>query len=282
MSGAKRTSNAYCSFCRKSYRDVGPLVEGPGDVYICGECIELCQHIVDQEKRRRGSAKRASGPTAESLRGRLEPQPCIDAGARDHLIRIGLDHSNRLHGDPLGPVVLVGPAPSSRLFVAKALAHALEVPFAEGHASALVADPDNTEPLLLQLLQTAEFEVALAERGVVYVDGADNPVAQERLLQLPERTAVGSGLHRLEFDASRVLLLCGGEFAGLNASLSSTGLERELSQEVMADCGLVAALIRKRPFLVRVGPLDEPTVCRLVSGLNFDRISPTSAERSNR
>src|SRR5579883_2939962 len=49
--------NAFCSFCRKSYRDVGPLVEGPGDVYICGECIELCQSILDQERRRRGSSK---------------------------------------------------------------------------------------------------------------------------------------------------------------------------------------------------------------------------------
>ncbi len=49
--------NAFCSFCRKSYRDVGPLVEGPGDVYICGECIELCQSILDQEKRRRGTGK---------------------------------------------------------------------------------------------------------------------------------------------------------------------------------------------------------------------------------
>ena len=52
-----RNRNAYCSFCRKSYRDVGPLVEGPGDVYICGECIELCQSIIDQEKRRRGVSK---------------------------------------------------------------------------------------------------------------------------------------------------------------------------------------------------------------------------------
>src|SRR5437867_5405497 len=52
-----RNRNAYCSFCRKSYRDVGPLVEGPGDVYICGECIELCQSILDQEKRRRGVSK---------------------------------------------------------------------------------------------------------------------------------------------------------------------------------------------------------------------------------
>ena len=50
--------NAFCSFCRKSYRDVGPLVEGPGDVYICGECIELCQSILEQEQRRRGTTKK--------------------------------------------------------------------------------------------------------------------------------------------------------------------------------------------------------------------------------
>ena len=52
-----RNRNAYCSFCRKSYREVGPLVEGPGDVYICGECIDLCQSILEQERRRRGTAK---------------------------------------------------------------------------------------------------------------------------------------------------------------------------------------------------------------------------------
>ena len=55
--GGTSKKNAFCSFCRKSYRDVGPLVEGPGDVYICGECIELCQSILDQERKRRGSSK---------------------------------------------------------------------------------------------------------------------------------------------------------------------------------------------------------------------------------
>ena len=55
--GSTTKKNAFCSFCRKSYRDVGPLVEGPGDVYICGECIDLCQSILDQEQRRRGNTK---------------------------------------------------------------------------------------------------------------------------------------------------------------------------------------------------------------------------------
>src|SRR5215813_10946767 len=69
-----RNRNAFCSFCRKSYRDVGPLVEGPGDVYICGECIELCQSIIDQEKRRRGGSKNTvtNIPSPRSLKEKLD------------------------------------------------------------------------------------------------------------------------------------------------------------------------------------------------------------------
>src|SRR5213079_3232404 len=69
-----RNRNAYCSFCRKSYRDVGPLVEGPGDVYICGECIELCQSIIDQEKRRRGGTRTSLShiPAPRSIKERLD------------------------------------------------------------------------------------------------------------------------------------------------------------------------------------------------------------------
>src|ERR671932_2886511 len=69
-----RNRNAYCSFCRKSYRDVGPLVKGPGDVYICGECIELCQSIIDQEKRRRGATKSlvTNIPTPRQIKEKLD------------------------------------------------------------------------------------------------------------------------------------------------------------------------------------------------------------------
>src|ERR1051326_6087026 len=69
-----RNRNAFCSFCRKSHRDVGPLVEGPGDVYICGECIELCQSIIDQEKKRRGGPKTASSntPSPRSIKEKLD------------------------------------------------------------------------------------------------------------------------------------------------------------------------------------------------------------------
>src|SRR6476619_7039407 len=69
-----RNRNAACSFCRKNYRDVGPLVEGPGDVYICGECIELCQSIIDQEKRRRGGTRAAISniPAPRAIKEKLD------------------------------------------------------------------------------------------------------------------------------------------------------------------------------------------------------------------
>src|SRR5438128_2866619 len=71
---AGRNRNAYCSFCRRSHRDVGPLVEGPGDVYICGECIELCQSIIDQEKKRRtpGKSSTSNIPSPRSIKEKLD------------------------------------------------------------------------------------------------------------------------------------------------------------------------------------------------------------------
>src|SRR5260370_199201 len=69
-----RNRNAFCSFCRKSYRDVGPLVEGPGDVYICGECVELCQSIIDQERKRRGISRTTvtSIPSPRSIKEKVD------------------------------------------------------------------------------------------------------------------------------------------------------------------------------------------------------------------
>ena len=94
--------NAYCSFCRKSYRDVGPLVEGPGDVYICGECIELCQSILDQERRRRGVPKTlfTDIPTPREIKEQLDPY-VIDQDRAKKVLSVAVhNHYKRLvHGE---------------------------------------------------------------------------------------------------------------------------------------------------------------------------------------
>src|SRR5213082_483679 len=93
-----RNRNAFCSFCRKSYRDVGPLVEGPGDVYICGECIELCQSIIDQEKKRRGGPKQASAniPAPRSIKERLDQYVIGQSRAKKVLSVAVHNHYKRL------------------------------------------------------------------------------------------------------------------------------------------------------------------------------------------
>src|SRR5256885_4905893 len=93
-----RNRNAFCSFCRKSYRDVGPLVEGPGDVYICGECIELCQSIIDQEKRRRGVTKSVATniPSPRSLKEKLDQYVIGQNRAKKSLAVAVHNHYKRL------------------------------------------------------------------------------------------------------------------------------------------------------------------------------------------
>src|SRR5438309_3517761 len=93
-----RNRNAYCSFCRKSYRYVGTLVEGPGDVYICGECVELCQSIIDQEKRRRGGSKALLThiPTPRSLKEKLDQYVIGQSRAKKVLAVAVHNHYKRL------------------------------------------------------------------------------------------------------------------------------------------------------------------------------------------
>ena len=92
--GSSRSRNASCSFCRKSYRDVGPLVEGPADVFICGECVELCQSIIEQEKRRRTTGKPVTGntPTPRTIKEKLDQYVIGQQRAKKVLSEIGRAH----------------------------------------------------------------------------------------------------------------------------------------------------------------------------------------------
>src|SRR5919199_6250591 len=143
-----RNRNAYCSFCRKSYRDVGPLVEGPGDVYICGECIELCQSILDQERRRRGVPKTlfTDIPTPREIKEQLDSY-VIDQDRAKKVLSVAVhNHYKRLvHGGEGGRdadldksnILLIGPTGCGKTLLARTLARVLNVPFAIGDATTL-------------------------------------------------------------------------------------------------------------------------------------------------